>query len=51
MDSCKTCDNKSEAGKNREGEKLQISTGRRVFSQITAMPVISSDKSQVRATL
>ena len=32
----------SVAGKNRGRQKLQISTGRRVYSQITAMPVISN---------
>jgi hypothetical protein len=32
----------SEAGNNREWQKLQIPTGRRVYSQIAGMPVISS---------
>jgi hypothetical protein len=34
----------SKAGKKLEGKKLQISTGQRVYSQITGMPVISSDE-------
>jgi len=38
----KSFDTDNEAGNNREGLKLQISTGRRVYSQITEMPVISS---------
>jgi hypothetical protein len=38
-------DTDSQAGKNRERQKIQISTGQRAYSQITAMPVILSDKS------
>jgi hypothetical protein len=37
----KTCDLKREGLNNAPGKKLQISTGRRVYPQITAMPVIS----------
>ena len=33
----------SEAGKNRERQKLQISTGRRVYTQINANTVFPSD--------
>jgi len=36
-------DTDSKAGKNQRGQKLQISTGRRVYLQITALLVFSSD--------
>jgi hypothetical protein len=38
-------DTDSKAGKNQRGQKLQISTGRRVYLQITALLVFSSDVS------